>query len=114
MAPAVLSPPSFDVAEYERLSEPAQLLVGQAFRYVMSLGTALECGSRDPSRMEDGRQRSAWRQGVALIRGPEQVRVSSMVADAMEAVKVLRSQPPTIQRQVSSLNERGPTLRRRV
>lgn len=86
--------PSFDASDYDALCEPARAVVGQAFRYVMALGTALEQGQRAFSRLEDSRHRMAWRKGVALVKGPDRVKASRMIADAMEAVKVLRANPP--------------------
>lgn len=82
--------PSFTAEDYERLSEAGQAVVGHAFRYVALIGGQLEQGKPLPSAFEDANQRSAWRTATREVPRHEQRAVSGMLADAMEAVRVMR------------------------
>ena len=83
--------PSFTAEDFDRLSEAGRAVVGHAFRYVALLGGQMEQGGHLPPVFEDSRQRAAWRTAAAEVPRHELRTVSGMLADAMEAVRVLRS-----------------------
>ena len=77
--------PSFDASEYDALTPTAQAVVGHAFRYVMAVGTAFERTGRAFSRLEDGRQRAAWRQALREVKGPERLTAALVASSIMFA-----------------------------
>lgn len=81
---------AFTAEDYEALSEPSQAVVGQAFRYVVHLGSAVESQAALPSAFEDVTQRAVWLRLAKKAPKHERQRVRGMLSEAMGAIHRIR------------------------